>query len=216
MKLMIARQFFDDAAAAVILEYDEMPDQGKKPALVKHAPQQDFKLWHRGGRDGFAINRAPRHEPFLIGADGANACLQAVGNYHHRVVDEKRRDLLFVCLELLERLPDVGIFVRCILQFDDTQQQAIDENYHVRAAVVLALYYGELVHHQPVVIVCVGKINQSDNFCADAAILPTGFDSDAVHQHSMKCTIVGDERRMLRKRDFTEGVLQRFCREFWI
>jgi hypothetical protein len=32
----------------------------------------------------------------------------------------------------------------------------------------------------------------------------------------MKCTVVGNERRMLRKRDFTEGVLQRFCREFWI
>ena len=195
--------------AAVILEHDEMPDEIQKTALVEHATQQNFKLRHGGGRDGFAVNRAPRHEAFLVRADRADARLQAVGNNQHRVVDEQRRDLLLVGLELRERLPDVGVFVRRIFQFNDAQRQAVDENHHVRAAVVLAFDHRELVHHQPVVIFHVGKINQPDNFRADAAILAAAFDGDAVHQHPMKGAVAGNEGRMLRDGDFTKGFVQR-------
>ena len=193
MKLVIARQFFDDAIAAVVLEHDEMPDEVKKAAFIEHAAQQHFKLRHGGGRDGFAVNGAPRHEAFLVRADGADARLQAVGNNQHRVVDEQRRDLLLVGLKLLERLPDVGVFVRRIFQFDDTQRQAVDENHDVGAAVVLAFNHRELVHHQPVVVVRVIEINQPDNFRADAAVLAAALDGDAVHQHPMKGAVVGNE-----------------------
>ena len=37
------------------------------------------------------------------------------------------------------------------------------------------------------------KINQPDDFRADAAVLAAAFDGDAVHQHPMKCAVVGDE-----------------------
>ena len=205
---MIARQFFDDGIAAVVLKHDEMPDEIQKTALIEHAAQQNFKLRHGGGRDGFAVNGAPRHEAFLVRADGADARLQPVGNNQHGVVDEQRRNLLLVSLELCERLPDVGVFVRRIFQFNDAQRQAVDENHHVGAAVVLAFDHGELVHHEPVVIFRVGKINQPDDFRADAAVLAAAFDGDAVHQQPVKGAVVGDEGRMLRDGDFAKGFVQ--------
>ena len=123
---------------------------------------------------------------------------------------EERRDLLLVCLKLRERLPDVGVFVRRIFQFNDAQRQAVDENHHVRAPVVLAFDHRELVHHKPVVVVRVGKINQPDDFRADAAVLAAALDGDAVHQQPMKGAVAGDEGRMLREGDFAEGFVQRF------
>ena len=122
VELVIARQFFDDGIAAVVFKNDEMPDEVEETALLKYAAQQHFKLRHGGGRDGFTVNRAPRHEAFLVRADGADTRLQPVGNNQHGVVVEERRNLLLVGLELRERLPDVGVFVRRIFQLNDAQR----------------------------------------------------------------------------------------------
>ena len=159
----------------------------------------------RGGR-----NTRPRHEAFFVSADGADARLQAVGNNQHRVVDEQRRDLLLVGLELCERLPDVGVFIRRIFQFNDAKRQAVDENHHIGTAVDLAFNHGELVHHEPVVIVHVGKINQPDDLRADTAILAAAFDGDAVYQHPVKGAVAGYQRGMLWDGYFTKRFVQCF------
>jgi len=95
MKLVVAASFFDDALPHR-LEHDKCRTRSRKRRLSNTPRNSNFKLWHGGGRDGFAVNRAPRHEAFLVRADGADARLQAVGNNQHRVVDEQRRDLLLV------------------------------------------------------------------------------------------------------------------------
>ena len=216
VELVVARQLLDDAIAAVILEHDEMPDEIEETPFVEHAAQQHFQLREFGGRDGFAINGAPRHEAFLVRADRADARLQAVGNNQHGVVDEQRRDLLLVGLELRERLPDVGVLIRRILQLDDAQRQAVDENHHVGPPVVLAFDHGELVHHEPVVVVRVGKINQPDDLRADAAIFPPALDGDAVHEQPVKGAVLRDEIRPSGDGDFAIGFVQGFRRQLGI
>ena len=131
-------------------------------------------------------------------------------------MDEHGRDLLLVRLELRECLPDVSIFVRRIFQLDDTEWQAVNENHHVRAAVVLALDHRELVDHEPVVGVGVLKINQANDFRADAAVLATALDGDAVHENPVEGAVLGDEVRAGGDGDFAVSVIERLRRQLGI
>jgi hypothetical protein len=63
--------------------------------------------------------------------------LAAVGDDQHLVVLEGVRDLLLVGLNLVVGLPDVGVFVGRVLQLDQHQRQAVDEQDDVRPAGVV-------------------------------------------------------------------------------
>ena len=99
------------------------------------------------------------------------AC-DAVGDDQRLVGGEQRRDLRLVGLELVEGAPDGGVLVGGVLQLDDRERQAVDEQHDVRPALVLALDDGELVDRQPVVV-RPGASKSSTRACAPA-IEPSG------------------------------------------
>ena len=88
--------------------------------------------------------------------------MNAVGDDHDLVVREQAGDVFLVGLELVERAFDGGIFVANVLEFDNAERQAVDENKDVWAAVVAVFNDGELVDGGPVVIAGVLEVNQVD------------------------------------------------------
>ena len=212
VELVVAGHLFDDhARSRVGFKHDEMPNQVQKSALLEHAPQHDLQLRHGWRRNRLAGNRPPRHEPFPVGADCPDPRLQPVRNHQHRVVNEERRNLEFVGLELIERAPDVGALIRCVLQLDHRQRQPVDEDHDVRSPVVLSFDHRELIYRQPIVRVGVIPIHQPNQIVHRAPILLV-LDRHPLNQQPMKGVIVGNQRRMLRHGDFAESVFERFRR----
>jgi hypothetical protein len=85
-------------------------------------------------------------------AERADARGDAVGDDEGRVRGKEGRHLGVVSLKLLERAGDRGVLVRRVLELDDGERQAVDEEDDVRAPGVLFLARGKLVDRQPVVV----------------------------------------------------------------
>jgi hypothetical protein len=126
VELVVARHLFDERTIVALLEDNEVADQVEEAALLEHAAQNNLKLGEAGcvvrARDG-----APGLEPFLPGAERTDPRLNTVGGDEHDVRCEERRDLRLVGLKLAEGRPDVRVLVRGVLQFDDGERQAVDE-----------------------------------------------------------------------------------------
>ncbi len=211
VELMIPGHLLDDAPAAFILEHDEVPHQIKEASLVEHAFEKHFEFRGSFWRDDVAVNRPPRHEPFRIRADRPDARLQAVGDHQHRVEGQQRRNILLVRLKLIERFPDVGVFIRRVLQLNHRQWQPVDENNHVRPPVRLTLDHRELIHHQPIVRVGIVPVHQPHEIGLVPVTVPV-FHRHAVHEQLVKRAIVCNQRRMLRRRDLAERIIECCCR----
>ena len=65
------------------------------------------------------------------------------------------------------------------------QRKAVDEEHHVRPAVVLVLDDRELVDRQPVVVVRIVEVDHPRLRAADGAVLRAVLDRHAVHQQAM-------------------------------
>ncbi len=63
---------------------------------------------------------------------------RAVGDDQRVVVDEEGGNLRLVGLELVEGVPDGGVRVGGVLELEDGEGQAVDEEHEVGAAVVAA------------------------------------------------------------------------------
>ena len=142
---------------AVDLEGDEGADQVEQALRREHALDQRFKLRLPGRIDRLAIDRAPGLEPLPAAGERAEPRLDAIRDDQQRVVGEERGDVVQVGLELVEGGVDGGVLVGGVLEFEQRQRQAVDEQHHVRAAVGLGaglqvdIGDGELVDRQPVV-----------------------------------------------------------------
>ena len=75
-----------------------------------------------------------------------------------------------VGLELLERRPDGRILVGGVLQLDDDQREAGDEQRHVRPALVLGPLAPELADGEEVVVRRRGEVDQPHLRAADATL----------------------------------------------
>ena len=62
---------------------------------------------------------APGHEAVASGGEGADLGVEAIGDDEALVVGEEAGDVVFVGLELVEGLVDVGVFVCGVFEFDD-------------------------------------------------------------------------------------------------
>ena len=153
-------------------------------SLLEQPRDQHLQFQHRGRGYVVALDRPPRLEPFLVGRQRADAGLQPVGDDQHLVVDEQRRDLLLVGLQLVEGVPDRGVLVAGVLQFDHAQRQAVDEHHDVGPAVVPGLDHRELVDHQPVVVVRVVVVDQPHAVARDGAVPAPVLDLDPIPQHA--------------------------------
>ena len=70
--------------------------------------------------------------------------------------------LRLVGLNLVKGFPDVGMHVGRILQLDQHQRQAIDEEHDIRPAGMVGTLDRVLVDRQPFVVGCIGPVNQAD------------------------------------------------------
>ena len=208
VELVVARHLLDQRAAAVVLEHDEVAQQRQEPAGFTDAVDHHLQLRQVRIGQGLARDGAPRLEPLPPGGQGADAGVQSVRHHERGVEREQRRDFRLVGLQLLPGGPDGGLFVGRILEFDDRQRQAVDEQHHVRAALVPVLHHGELVDRQPVVVGGVVEVNDAGLVAAHRAAGIAVFHRHAVHGHAMERAVAGFQRGSLRAGQLAEGVVQ--------
>src|SRR5690606_32943040 len=79
-------------------------------------------------------------------------------------------DVLLVRLQLIPSSPDVRVFIARILQFDDNEWQAVNEQHYVRPARELRALDAELVDRKPVVRSDIGEVEQSHAVAAGLAV----------------------------------------------
>ena len=85
MELVIARHLLDQRPAAVVVEDDEIADQGQEPRGRADALQHHLQLGHVRVGQGLAADGAPGLEPLPPRGERADARLRAVGD-HERLV----------------------------------------------------------------------------------------------------------------------------------
>ena len=113
--------------------------------------------------------------------------------------------MLFVRLELVERLPDAGVFVRRVLEFQQHQRQAIDEQDDVRAAGFVRAFDGELVDGPPLVLLGVRPVNQAHEVAACLAVLLV-LDGDAAHQQLVEGAVSRQQGWDAQVSDLLDGI----------
>ena len=67
-------------------------------------------------------------------------------------VGQQVGDFVFVSFQLRVSLPHIGRFIRRVLQLDDRQRQAIDEDSDIGPASLLGSRDAELVNDQQIVV----------------------------------------------------------------
>ena len=93
---------------------------------------------------------------------------------------------------MLVGVPDGGLGVGGVLEFEDGQRQAVDKEHDVGAAVVAVLDHGELVDREPVV--GAGVVGEHLDLCAaDSAIGGAVLDLDAVDQEVVGGVVALDQ-----------------------
>ena len=117
MKLVVARNFFDDAA--IVLKQHKVAQVIQQISRSQHAAHQSLQFLELAQRvQRHAVNRAPLHEALGIGRQRTHARLGAVRDHQQLVVGEHIGHLVFVGLDLVVSLPDVGIQVGRVLQLN--------------------------------------------------------------------------------------------------
>ncbi len=106
-----------------------------------------------------AVGAFPGGEPLQAAAEHAVEGGLAVADHGEGVVLEHLRDVVEVVLELVEGGLYGGVGIEPVLELEEHQRQAVDEQQQIGAALVLA-FYRELVHHQELVLREVVIINR--------------------------------------------------------
>ena len=207
VELVIPGHDLDEAGAGVF-EHGEIPHQGQEPGLLEYTLDDRSELRRALRRDSGAVHGAPGHEAFEAGRQRAEARMEAVRGHERGVRAEQGRYLVLVGLELVERPVEGGVLVAGVLQFNDSQGQAVDEQDHVGAAIVPVLDNRVLVHRPPVVGVHVVEVDQPGNISADAAVLAGDFDRHALDQVAVQTPVLLDERGGLSLLHLAQHLLQ--------
>ena len=138
-----------------------------------------------------------------------DAGLDSVGDHEHLVHGKQGGQFRFVGLELLPGRPEGGVFIRRVLELDDAQRQAVDEQHHVGSAVVLILGDGELVDRQPVVAGGFVEVDDLHLRPANGAFGRPVLHRHTLHQHAVEGAVSGLQRGSLRADQLAKGILQR-------
>ena len=133
----------------------------------------------------------PGGEALAGGGQAANLGLGAVGDHQQLVEREEAGDLGLVGLELLPGGVDGGFGVGGVLELDDGEGEAVDEEEDVRAALGLALDC-ELVDGEPVVVGGVVEVDKADELAARLAVAHD-LDGDALDEERVEGAVGVDE-----------------------
>ena len=122
----------------------------------------------------------------------------------------------FIGLDLLPGRPHRGLLVRRVLELDQTQWNAVNEQNDIRPSFVLPFDDGELVDRQPVVVCWVLVVEDGDLGSAQGAASGPVFDRHAVHEHAVECAVSGFQRGAFRSGQLAERVAQGVHGQSWI
>ena len=108
--------------AAVVLEHDEVAQQGEEAAGFEDALQHHLQFSHVRVGKRLPGDGAPGLEPLPAASERANTGLDPVRGHQRLVHGEQRGQLGFVGLELVPGRPDGGVLVRRVLEFDQAKE----------------------------------------------------------------------------------------------
>ena len=208
VELVIAGYLLDQRAAAVVLEDDEVAEEGEEEPRREDALQHYLQLGHTPVGQGLAGYGAPGFEPLAACGEGADAGLGAVGNDERLVHAEQCGQFGFVGLELVPCRPDGGVLVGRVFEFDDSEGQAVEEEHDVGAARVFVLADAELVDRQPVVGVRVREIDNDRLRAPDRAVLRGILDCDAIYEQAVEGAVAGFQGGACGAGQLAEGVVE--------
>ncbi len=170
MELVIAGNLLHQPA--VILEQHEVAQVVQQHRRLQHATHQRFQLVELAQRvDVHAIDGAPAGKALDIRRQRAHTRLAAITDHQNLVVVENIRNLLLVGLDLVECLDQISMHIRWVLQLQQHQRQAVDEQNDVRTAGMLRPLNAELVDGQPLVGPHIGPVDQAHEVTTRLAIL---------------------------------------------
>ena len=209
VELMVPGHLLDRGAAAVVFEHDEVADQREQPAPVEDAFEQHLELRQARVGQRLARDRAPGLKPLPPGRQRADARFQSVRHDERGVEREQRRDLRLVGLKLPERRPDGRVLVGGVLQLDDGERQAVDEQHDVGPPFVLVLDHRELVDREPVVARRVVEVEHANLSAADPPLRVDVLHRHPGDEHPMEVAVPGLQRRPGRSGQSAQGVFDR-------
>ena len=185
---MVTGDLFGERAA-IVFKQDEVPHVIQKQLWIEEAANDFLQLVFQQRPIVFVLDRFPRHESLFVGRQRTDSRRNPIADDQSHVVGQQVGDFVFVSLQLRVSLPHIGRFIRRVLQLDDRQRQAIDEDHDVGPASLLGSRHAELVDDQQVVIV---RVLEVDDLSVDRflAIVGAVFDFDAVGVESMQCSVV--------------------------
>ena len=203
----------------VLLEDDEVLKEVEKSIGCSNTPRTNTSsssadLWCVAVSPSI-VRQTLYHSWFAVMR--AHTCLQAVRSPRGRHCSAgERRNLRLVRLQLGVRAPDGGVFVSGVLEFDEAEREAVDEDDDVGTTVVLPFDDGELVDGEPVVRVDVVEVDQFDEVARDASVGARIFDWHTFAQHFLESAIGLCERGCADAQDFAEGVFAGVVGDFRI
>ena len=110
---------------------------------------------------------------------------------------------------MIPGVPDVGVLVRGVLDLDDAQGQAVQEEDYVRAAGGLILLHCELVDRQPVVVGGVFEVDDIRGFAARRPVGSPDGDGYSPGEGVVERPVPGFQGRPIRVDEAPETGLQR-------
>ena len=208
VELVIAGYLLHERAAAVVLEDDEVSEEGEEAVRRADALQHHLQFGLMRIGQGLAGYGAPGFEPLAACGEGADAGLGAVGDDERFVHAEQGGQFGFVGLELVPGGPDGGVLVGRVFELDDGEGQTVEEEDDVGAARVFVFADAELVDREPVIGVRVLEIDDARLGAPDRAVLRGVFDCDAVYEQAMEGAVAGFQGGACRVGELAEGVVE--------
>ena len=211
VELVVARHLFRERPA-VVLEHDEVAQQGEETSPVADARQHHLQLGCARVGQGLAGDRPPGLEPLAARRERSNPGIHAVGDDQDGIHGEQGRQFIPVGLQLPPCGPDRGVLVARILHFDQAQRKAVDEQHGVGPSLVVVLDDRELVGGEPVVAGGPLEVDDLRLGAPDRAFVAV-LHRHAVDQHAVEGAVAGFERCARGTDQLAEGVVECGLRE---
>src|SRR5215211_6825710 len=106
--------------------------------------------------------------------------------------------------------PDGGVLGDGVLELDEDEGEAVDEEHHVWPPDVMVLGDGELADGEPVVVVLIFEVEHAGLGAADGAVFAAELYCDAVHEHPVEGAVARLQGWSLGPGELAEGFLDGF------
>ena len=119
-------------------------------------------------------------------SEGTHRRTGAIRDDSDDIGDEHAGDLTPIGLDLVPGVAESGVLISRVLQLQQADGQAVEEDEHVWPAVVAGLDNGELVEHPPVVALRLIKVHEPQAHGGGPAILTGGLNRHTTHHQLME------------------------------